>query len=616
MGAAAAEPSTAEPSAEPRTGPQVAEAREQMNIVIVGHVDHGKSTLVGRLLADTESIDPAKIAQIRALCERQGKRFEYAFLLDALEAERDQGITIDAARCFFRSEARDYILIDAPGHIEFLKNMISGAARAEAAVLLIDAAEGVRENSRRHGYMLGLLGIRQVVVAVNKLDMVGYDQAVFDRIVAEYRAFLARIDLEPAAFVPVSALEGDNLVGPSANTPWYDGPSVLAAVDAFAKAPAPAEKPLRMPVQDVYRFNREGDTRRIIAGRITAGRVRVGDEVVFLPSGKATRIASIEGFNVGEPTEAAAGESIGVTMTEQIYVGRGDVMAHVDAAPTVSNRVRANLFWLGRRPLTQKRTYKLKMATYSGLCEVERFIEVMDASALSDAGHPDRVERHEVAEVVLRLRRPMAADLSHAFAETGRFVLVDGYDVAGGGIVRSVLEAGADDDAMRWTTEVGSIDRPLREAMAGHRALLLVVHDDLDHTGRALAAALEESLWAARRAVFRLDLAKGDFQKAGPGELVPRSITHGLIAGLLNAGQIVIATVPWSDDHTHDEALQVPGMAAVPQCQVRFRPEANDAAPVGGEALEDDRDWALDPALEPRALHDVVKRRLERLIAR
>ncbi len=589
--------------------------REQMNIVIVGHVDHGKSTLVGRLLADTESIDPAKIEQVRELCARQGKRFEYAFLLDALEAERDQGITIDAARCFFRSDLRDYILIDAPGHIEFLKNMISGAARAEAAVLLIDAAEGVRENSRRHGYMLGLLGIRQVVVAVNKLDMVGYDRAVFDRIEAEYRAFLTRIDLEPAAFVPVSALAGDNLIGPSEKTPWYDGPSVLAAVDAFAKAPAPAEKPLRMPVQDVYRFNREGDTRRIIAGRITAGRLSVGDDVVFEPSGKRTRIASIEGFS--EPTRLSveAGRSTGITMTEQIYVARGDVMAHADRPPRVSNRLRANLFWLGRQPLRRGRTYKLKMATFSGLCEVEQLIEVMDASALSDAGHPDRVERHEVAEVVLRLRRPMACDLSHEFVETSRFVLVDGYDVAGGGIVRDVLAAGDEDDAVRWTTEVGAINRPLREAKHGHRALLLVLHDDLDQNGRALAAALEESLWTGGKSVYRLDLAPGDVQKVGPGELAPRSITLGLVAGLLNAGQIVIATVPWSDDHTHDEALRMPGLDVVPQCQVRFRTGGDDQGPVAGESLDDDRDWALDPSLEPRALHDVIKRRLERLLA-
>ena len=183
--------------------------RDLMRIVIVGHVDHGKSTLVGRLLADTGVLGEGKLEKVQATCRRQGKVFEYAFLLDALEAEQDQGITIDAARVFFRSERRDYIIIDAPGHIEFLKNMVTGAARAEAAVLLIDAKEGVRENSRRHGYLLSMLGIRQVAVVVNKMDLVGYDRGVFDRIVGEYRAFLEEVGIRPYCFIPIAAREGD-----------------------------------------------------------------------------------------------------------------------------------------------------------------------------------------------------------------------------------------------------------------------------------------------------------------------------------------------------------------------------------------------------------------------
>jgi len=581
--------------------PPETSSREQMNIVIVGHVDHGKSTLVGRLLADTESIDPAKISKVRAICDRQGKRFEYAFLLDALEAEQEQGITIDAARCFFASDLRDYIIIDAPGHIEFLKNMISGAARAEAAVLLIDAHEGVQENSRRHGYMLSLLGIRQIVVAVNKMDMVDYAQDVFDAIVREYTEFLEQIDLRPAAFIPVSALAGDCIVGGSENLPWYEGGDILQAIDAFAKDAPPEDQPLRMPVQDIYRFNRAGDTRRIIAGRVVSGRLNTGDEVVFLPSGKRTRIASVEAFSAGEPTSAAAGESTGVTMTEQVYVGRGDVMCHADAPARVSNRVRANLVWLGRQPLRLGRTYKLKMCTYSGLCEVERFDEVIDASELSGAGHRDRVERHEVAEVVLRLRKPIACDLSHELCDTSRFVLVDGYDMAGGGIVRDVLPPEDDDAALRWTMEVGAIDRPLRETKHGHRAALLVVHDDIDRNGSALAQALEESLWSGGREVFRVNLSADDLQQPAPGELLLRSISFGLFAGLLNAGQIVLAIVPWVDDYTHDERLRLPGLESVPQLQVRFaagRPST-------------DLDWALDPNDEPRTHHDVVKERLQ-----
>ena len=581
--------------------------REQMNIVIVGHVDHGKSTLVGRLLADTGAIDPAKITKIRRLCEQQGKHFEYSFLLDALEAEQAQGITIDSARCFFKSRKRDYIIIDAPGHIEFLKNMITGAARAEAAVLLIDAAEGVRENSRRHGYLLSLLGIRQIVVVVNKMDRVGFDAGVFETICREYTAFLEQLDVRPAAFIPVSALEGDFVVERTGRAAWYTGPTVLDAVDAFDKAPRPEERPLRMPIQDIYRFNRLGDTRRIIAGRITQGTVRVGDEIQFLPSGKKTRVASIESFSTASRTEVSAGQSTGLTMAEEIYVQRGDVLCTPDAPPRVSDRLRVNLFWLGRQPLRRGRTYKLKLSTYSGLCELEKIVDVIDASQLTPSGHRDRVDRHEVAEVVLRLRKPLACDLSHEAEDTARFVLVDAYDLAGGGIVRDVLDPSGEDATARWTTETGAIDRPLREAKHGHRALLVVVHDDMDQNGQALAGALEESLWSSNHKVFRIHLTKDDLHKLGGGQLEMKSINFARTAALLNAGEIVLATVPWAEDFTHHEVLNLPGLDSVPRFQVRFRVDSA-AEPKGGASESDD--WVLDPAAEPRALHDDIKRRL------
>src|SRR6185436_17902572 len=213
--------------------------REQMSVVIVGHVDHGKSTVVGRLLADTGSLPEGKLEAVRRECLRTGKPFEYAFLLDALSDEQDQGITIDTARSFFKTAKREYIIIDAPGHIEFLKNMISGAARAEAAVLIIDAKEGVRENSRRHGYILSMLGIKQVVVCVNKMDLVSRSENTFQDIEREFRAFLKSIGaVSPKAFIPVSAVNGENLAQKSLQMPWYDGPTFLEAMDGFAKAPA------------------------------------------------------------------------------------------------------------------------------------------------------------------------------------------------------------------------------------------------------------------------------------------------------------------------------------------------------------------------------------------
>ena len=269
-----------------------------MNVVVVGHVDHGKSTVVGRLLHDTGVLPHGKIEQVRSNCERSGKPFEYAFLIDALQDEQAQGITIDAARVFFRSDKRRYIIIDAPGHIEFLKNMISGAARAEAAILVIDASEGVRENSRRHGFMAAMLGIRQLLVVVNKMDLVDYDEAVFTAIRDEYEAFLGEIQVEPRGFIPVSGRYGDNLVAGSERTPWYEGAALLEQIDAFASAGAETAQALRLPVQDVYKFPVRGDDARIIAGTVATGSVRVGDAVEFLPSRKRARVRSVEGFRV------------------------------------------------------------------------------------------------------------------------------------------------------------------------------------------------------------------------------------------------------------------------------------------------------------------------------
>src|SRR6476646_5123820 len=292
--------------------------QQRMNIVIVGHVDHGKSTVIGRLLADTHSLPEGKLEQVRAQCELNSKPFEYAFLLDALKDEQAQGITIDAARVFFKSRQRHYLILDAPGHIEFLKNMITGAARAEAALLVIDAAEGVQENSRRHGYMVSMLGVRQLAVVVNKMDRVGWDRAVYDRIVREYGAFLEQVGIRPSGFIPVSGRGGDNIADRSPHLDWYQGPTVLDALDAFHSEPAPVNLPFRMPVQDVYTLPKQGDDRRIVSGTIDSGTMKVGDPVIFYPSGKKSRVKTIEAFNRPPATRAEAGYAVGFTPNEQI----------------------------------------------------------------------------------------------------------------------------------------------------------------------------------------------------------------------------------------------------------------------------------------------------------
>jgi len=329
---------------------------EKMNIVIVGHVDHGKSTLVGRLLADTGSLPEGRLEAVKEDCRRNAKPFEYAFLIDALKDEQSQGITIDAARVFFKSARRHYIIIDAPGHIEFLKNMVTGASRAEAALLVIDAQEGIQENSRRHGYLLSMLGIGKIVVVVNKMDLAGYSEQTFHAIQTEYRNFLTQLNVNPAGFIPVSGIGGDNVAGPSSNMDWYKGPTLLQALDGFDKAPPMIRWPFRMPVQDVYKFTQMGDDRRIIAGTAASGQIQVGEKVVFYPSGKTTRVKSLETFNTPPKTGTACGQPAGFTMEEQIYVQRGEIAARAgEPRPKVASRIRASVFWLGHKPLTPKR---------------------------------------------------------------------------------------------------------------------------------------------------------------------------------------------------------------------------------------------------------------------
>src|SRR5580658_2308622 len=283
--------------------PAQAAAPDHLYLVVVGHVDHGKSTLIGRLLFDTGSVEDGKAERIQAACKAEGMEFEYAFLMDALLEEQAQNITMDTTRVSFRTPRRAYTIIDAPGHKEFLKNMITGAASADAAVLLVDANEGLREQTRRHGFLLSLLGLKQIVVAVNKMDLVNYDQKVFDRIRAELGEFLGKLGIPPTYFVPISAKLGDGLIKPSEHLPWYHGPVLLEALEQFRATPPVVGAPLRLTVQDIYRF----DARRIVAGLIEAGSISVGDTVEFHPGGKSSVVKSIEAWPVSPDNPAPQG---------------------------------------------------------------------------------------------------------------------------------------------------------------------------------------------------------------------------------------------------------------------------------------------------------------------
>lgn len=480
--------------------------RDLLRIVIVGHVDHGKSTLVGRLLHDTNSLPAGKVEEIRAMSERRGMPFEYAFLMDALQAERDQGITIDTSQIWFNSSKRNYVIIDAPGHKEFLKNMITGAAQSDAALLIIDAVEGVREQSRRHGYLLHLLGIRQVAVAINKMDLVDYSEARFQEISHEYRGYLTELGVTPTFILPVSAREGENIVTRSGRMSWYDGPSIVGALDCFVSEPLSSNLPLRLPVQDVYKF----DERRIIAGRIESGRISVGDEILFSPSNKTAKVKSIEAWPSSQPvrTQAAAGYSVGITLDEQIFAERGDTISHVINAPIETDVFRARLFWLGHEPMTLGKMYKLKLNTTEAQVQLQKIEAVIDTGDLSSAA-ATRVERNQVAEVVLRARRMLALDAFNDKPATGRFVLVDEYDIAGGGIIS--MDGYADQRQLitKRSTNIVQVDQGVsddeRARMNGHRGGV-IWFTGLSGAGKStLSMELERRLFEKGYSVYVLD---------------------------------------------------------------------------------------------------------------
>lgn len=487
-------------------------AQRRLSLVIGGHVDHGKSTIIGRLLADTGSLPEGKLDAVRANCERNSKPFEYAFLLDALKDEQAQGITIDAARVFFKTAQRPYIIIDAPGHIEFLRNLITGAARAEAALLVIDAKEGVQENSRRHGYMMSMLGIKQLVVLVNKMDLVDYHRSVFERIEGEYRDFLGKLDVTPVGFIPVSGREGENIARRSTAMAWYDGPTVLEALDRFRAEAPEADKPFRMPVQDVYKFTRQGDDRRIIAGTIDTGRVRVGDEVVFYPSGKKARVQSIEGFNRPAQGMAEAGEATGFTLAEQIYVARGEMAAvSGEARPEVTTRLRASIFWLGRSPLVKNKDYILKLGAARVPVRVEEIHRVLNASTLDADEKKVRVDRHEVAECTLKASRAIAFDLADQLATTSRFVLVDDFEIRGGGIVREALgdtlSSVRDRVLLRnYKWEPSNISSDRRAERYRQRPTLLLMTGERAQDRKSLAKDVEQRLFEVGNVVYFLGM--------------------------------------------------------------------------------------------------------------
>ncbi len=407
------------------------ELKTSLKFVIVGHVDHGKSTLIGRLLYDTDSLPPDKIEEMERTSGELGRETEFAFIMDHLREEREQGITIDTAQTFFRTKSREYVIIDAPGHVEFVKNMITGASQAEAAILIIDAAEGIKEQTRRHAYVLSLLGISQVIVVLNKMDLAGYREDTYKELKIQAEEFLKSINIRADYYIPISALKGDNIVQKAVALSWYQGPTFLEGLDSLAGYPAAADRPLIFPVQDIYRI----DSRRVIVGRVEAGEIREGQIVRFLPGEYQAVVKSIEKFQE-KIASAFAQESIGVTLYDSLFVERGTVIAQPDRLPKVANEFRANLFWMAKRALGKSEKITLRCATQSvqsEVADIHRRIDSSDLKVIEE--NADGLENLEVGEVRIKTKKPIVIEKFKDVKELGRFVLMRQNNICARGII-------------------------------------------------------------------------------------------------------------------------------------------------------------------------------------
>lgn len=434
------------------------EAKPLLRFITCGSVDDGKSTLIGRLLYDSKRLFDDQLAALEKDSRKhgtQGERIDYALLLDGLAAEREQGITIDVAYRYFDTDQRKFIVADCPGHEQYTRNMATGASTADLAVVLVDARKGLLTQTHRHSYIVSLLGIRHVVLAVNKMDLVGFDEAVFARIAADYRALAQRLGIAEVTCIPLSALEGDNLSSRSARTPWYAGPALLEHLEQVEVEAQENGDGLRLPVQWV---NRPHQNFRGYAGTIAAGQVKPGDEVVVLPSSRRTRVAQVLDAN-GEVASASAGQAVTLTLADEIDISRGDVIAAAGDPPEVADQFAAHLLWMSDAPLLPGRPYLLKIGarTVSAtVTEIKHRIDVNTQEHLA----AKRLELNEVGYCNLSLDEPIAFEAYARNRALGGFILIDRYDNA--------------------TAGAGTLDFALRRAGNVHWQ-----HVDVDKAARA-----------------------------------------------------------------------------------------------------------------------------------
>ena len=476
------------------------ERKSLLRFITCGSVDDGKSTLIGRLLYESKMIFDDQLAALAADSKKVGTRgaeLDFALLVDGLSAEREQGITIDVAYRFFSTDKRKFIVADTPGHEQYTRNMITGASTADLAVILIDARKRVLTQTRRHSYLVSLLGIRRVVLAINKMDLVDYSREVFEQIESDYREFADRIGLSDVTCIPVSAVYGDNVIRPSAEMPWYDGPTLLAHLESVPVGDDVASKPFRLPVQWVNRPDRDF---RGYTGVIVSGMVQVGDLVSVLPSGRHSRIARIL---VGDKESAAAvsGQSVTVTLSDEIDVSRGDVLAAVDAPPGVADQFEATIVWMHERRMLQGRSYLLKLGTQTVTATVAPLKYKVNVNTLEHVA-AKTLELNDIGVCNLELSQPVVFEPYQDNRDLGGFVLVDRLTNAtvGAGLLQFALRRSQN---LHW--QALDVNKAARAELNGQKPCV-VWFTGLSGAGKStIANAVEKQLHALGRHTYLLD---------------------------------------------------------------------------------------------------------------
>lgn len=406
-------------------------AKNQLSMVIVGHVDHGKSTLVGRLLYDTKSISDDKMEELRKASALTGNELEFAFLLDHLKEEREQGITIDTTQTFFSTQNREYRVIDAPGHVEFVKNMVTGASQADSAILIVDAEEGMQQQTKRHAYILSLLGIRNLIIVINKMDRIGYKKESYSKVVKDIKELLTQLHLSSEYYVPVSALKGDNICYGSKNMDWYEGQVLLDILESFDEKKKEKNNFCTFPVQDVYKLKEK----RIAVGRMESGELKVGDEVSVIQTGQKTKVKSIEKF-LEDRTEAVLGECIGLTFEDPIFIDRGNVLCTKEESLTLTDAFKASLIWLGEKPIAvnEKFTVKCDVQEVTGkIIKVKRKINTGNLQI--EEKESNELNYLDAAEVEIETKNKIVISKFNELQSLGRLVIVTDSNINAGGII-------------------------------------------------------------------------------------------------------------------------------------------------------------------------------------